>query len=1039
MVNVLIYENLCPVCGGDLSFEEIERGICLNKKTRICEESELEFEKFFEKCVAPLREIQRMWAKRILRGESFSLVAPTGIGKTSFGLAMSLFLAKKRKKSYVIFPTSLLVKQAVETLKNFAGKVGMEIGLNEVKDFSVGFYHSEVERGGFFENLHNFDILITTSQFLAKNFDKLEGLKFDFVFVDDVDSVLKASRNIERILKLLDLEKKKSVLVVSTATAKVGRKAELFRRYLNFSLGSSQFFLRNIEDVIANGTSIEELLEKLGDGGIIYARSLEECEELKERLREFKVGIVTSKNLKDFEAFLKGEVKHLIGTAHHYGALVRGLDLPEKIKFAIFTGCPAYRVRVEDLEKVSPSVLRILVHFYKDDERIAKYVPKLRFIEKIADEVRGALKEVMSEREANVRDAVVRKGEIIFPDVRTYIQASGRTSRLTVNGLTKGASFLFEGDNQLLNAFIERAKFFDINFRDISEIDLDFLKREIEESRKKKRELDLIRPALFIVESPTKAKQIARFFGRPGIRMVDSVPVYEVPTEKYLLLITSTLGHLTDLVTNRGFHGVEGFTPIYTTIKRCRKCGNQFTESVCPRCRSEVYEDSYRIISSLRKVAEEAEIIIVGTDPDAEGEKIGWDLRCLLCGEIKRAEFHEVTKRAILEALNNLKLPNLNLVKAQIVRRIEDRWIGFELSQKLQNHFGKKNLSAGRAQTPALGWIIERYRDSRKKRSIAVFPDYEISLELETGEKELELKIELLEDRIEKRTPFPPYTTNSLLFDANMILKMSAKQTMQIAQELFENGLITYHRTDSTRVSEVGMAIAREYLKDDFQGREWFSEGAHECIRPTRAVDRNTLERLIDEGILVVEGFRWPHFALYDLIFRRFMASQCKEFTVRVKKYRISVAGKTFDEERIVSAEGRAYELFKSVWVKKDLAPGIHRAKVEIRKVPVSPLLSQADLIRMMKERGIGRPSTYSVILDKLFARGYIFEKNGKLIPTKEGIKVYEYLIENYERFISEARTRNLEEKMDAIERGEVDYLEALKELYEEIKIVSSR
>jgi reverse gyrase len=1036
---VLIYENLCPVCGGDLSFEEIERGICLNKKTRICEESELEFEKFFEKCVAPLREIQRMWAKRILRGESFSLVAPTGIGKTSFGLAMSLFLAKKRKKSYVIFPTSLLVKQAVETLKNFAGKVGMEIGLNEVKDFSVGFYHSEVGRGGFFENLHNFDILITTSQFLAKNFDKLEGLKFDFVFVDDVDSVLKASRNIERILKLLDLEKKKSVLVVSTATAKVGRKAELFRRYLNFSIGSSQFFLRNIEDVIANSTSIEELLEKLGDGGIIYARSLEECEELKERLREFKVGIVTSKNLKDFEAFLKGEVKHLIGTAHHYGALVRGLDLPEKIKFAIFTGCPAYRVRVEDLEKVSPSVLRILVHFYKDDERIAKYVPKLRFIEKIAGEVRGALKEVMSEREANVRDAVVRKGEIIFPDVRTYIQASGRTSRLTVNGLTKGASFLFEGDNQLLNAFIERAKFFDINFRDISEIDLDFLKREIEESRKKKRELDLIRPALFIVESPTKAKQIARFFGRPGIRMVDSVPVYEVPTEKYLLLITSTLGHLTDLVTNRGFHGVEGFTPIYTTIKRCRKCGNQFTESVCPRCRSEVYEDSYRIISSLRKVAEEAEIIIVGTDPDAEGEKIGWDLRCLLCGEIKRAEFHEVTKRAILEALNNLKLPNLNLVKAQIVRRIEDRWIGFELSQKLQNHFGKKNLSAGRAQTPALGWIIERYRDSRKKRSIAVFPDYEISLELETGEKELELKIELLEDRIEKRTPFPPYTTNSLLFDANMILKMSAKQTMQIAQELFENGLITYHRTDSTRVSEVGMAIAREYLKDDFQGREWFSEGAHECIRPTRAVDRNTLERLIDEGILVVEGFRWPHFALYDLIFRRFMASQCKEFTVRVKKYRISVAGKTFDEERIVSAEGRAYELFKSVWVKKDLAPGIHRAKVEIRKVPVSPLLSQADLIRMMKERGIGRPSTYSVILDKLFARGYIFEKNGKLIPTKEGIKVYEYLIENYERFISETRTRNLEEKMDAIERGEVDYLEALKELYEEIKIVSSR
>lgn len=1035
---MLVYENLCPVCGKDLTFEEVEKGICLSKRIPICDEGELEFEKFFEKCVAPLREIQRMWAKRILRGESFSLIAPTGIGKTSFGLSMSLFLAKKKKKSYVIFPTSLLVKQAVETLKDYARKVGIELGLNEIGEISIGFYHSEVERSGFFEKLRNFDILITTSQFLAKNFEKLEGLKFDFIFVDDVDAVLKASRNVERILKLLDLENKRGTLVVSTATARIGRKAELFRKYLNFSIGSSQFFLRNIEDVIASGISIEKILEKFEDGGIIYARSLEECEELKERLKEFKVGIVTSKDSRDFEAFLRGEIKHLIGTAHHYGALVRGLDLPERIKFAIFTGIPAYRIGIEDIGKVSPSLLRILVHIYRDDERIAKFVPKLRFVEKIAEDIRSALKEVMSEREINVKDVVVRKGEIIFPDVRTYIQASGRTSRLTVNGLTKGASFLFEKDEHLLNAFIERAKFFDINFKSISDIDLDALKMEIEESRKKKRELNLIKPALLIVESPTKAKQIARFFGRPGMRFVDQIPVYEVPTEKYLLLITSTLGHLTDLVTNRGFHGVEDFKPVYTTIKRCKKCGNQFTESSCPKCKGEIYDDSYRIISSLRKIAEEVDLIIIGTDPDAEGEKICWDLRCLLCGEIKRAEFHEVTKRALVDALNNLKLPNLNLVKAQIVRRIEDRWIGFELSQKLQDYFGRKNLSAGRAQTPALGWIINRYKESRKKKSIAVFPELELSLELETDEKELDVKIDLLEERVEKMSPLPPYTTNSLLFDANMILKMSVRQTMQVAQDLFENGLITYHRTDSTRVSLAGMNLAKEYLKEEFQGREWFSEGAHECIRPTRAIDANTLERIIDEGILVVEGFKWPHFALYDLIFRRFMASQCRDFNVLVKKYRISVLDKSFEEERIVGAEGKAYELYKSVWVRKDLLPGIHRAKVEIRKIPIAPLLSQADLIRMMKERGIGRPSTYSVILDKLFARGYVFEKNGKLIPSKVGIEVYEYLIKNYERFISESRTKSLEEKMDAIERGEVDYLEALKELYEEIKMIRS-
>ncbi|MEM4702547.1 MAG: reverse gyrase [Archaeoglobaceae archaeon] len=1030
---MLIYENLCPICNGDLRFEEIEKGFCLTKGKRICEESELEFEKFFEKCVAPLREIQRMWAKRIFRGESFSLVAPTGIGKTSFGLAISLFLAKMGKRSYIIFPTSLLVKQAVEILKSYASKVGIKLALNEIGEISVGFYHSEVLKEDFLEKLNQYNILITTSQFLAKNFEKMNGMKFDFIFVDDVDAVLKASKNVERILKLLYIENR-GVLVVSTATAKVGRKAELFRKYLNFSIGSSQFFLRNIEDIIANGSSLEEILERFGEGGIIYARSVEECEELKERLKDFKVGIVTSKDSRDFELFIKGELKHLIGTAHHYGALVRGLDLPQKIKFAIFTGCPAYRVRVDDIDRISPSLLRVLAHLYSEDERIAKFIPKLKFVEKIANEVRNALKEVMNEREVLARDTVVRKGEIIFPDVRTYLQASGRTSRLTVNGLTKGASFLFEKDEQLLNAFVERAKFFDISFKSFREIDLEKLKREIEESRKVKKELSLIKPALFIVESPTKAKQIARFFGKPGIRFVDSIPIYEVPTEKYLLLITSTLGHLTDLVTNRGFHGVEGFTPIYTTIKRCRRCGNQFTESFCPKCRSEDYDDSYRIISTLRKIAEEVDLIIIGTDPDAEGEKICWDLRCLLCGEIRRAEFHEVTKRAITEALNNLKQPNLNLVKAQMVRRIEDRWIGFELSQKLQNFFGRKNLSAGRAQTPALGWIIERYRESRKKRRLAFLQELDLLLELDIAEKEVEVKVELLEERIEKRTPLPPYTTNSLLFDANGILKMSAKQTMQIAQELFENGLITYHRTDSTRVSEVGMSIAREYLKEHYHGREWFSEGAHECIRPTRAVDRNTLERLIYEGILTVEGFGWGHFALYDLIFRRFMASQCREFDVVVKKFRITVNGKSFEEERIVKAEGKAYELFKSVWVRKDIVPGVYRTKVELRKVPVVPLLTQADLIKLMKEKGIGRPSTYSVILEKLFTRRYIFEKNGRLIPTKDGIEVYNYLVSKYEKFISENRTRNLEEKMDAIERGEVDYLEALKELYEEIK-----
>ncbi|MEM0022906.1 MAG: DEAD/DEAH box helicase, partial [Archaeoglobaceae archaeon] len=430
---MLIYEDLCPICGKDLSFEEIEKGLCLTEKKKICEELGFEFESFFETCVAPLREIQRMWAKRILRGESFSLVAPTGIGKTSFGLSMALFLATKGKKSYVIFPTSLLVKQAVSTLKLFAEKLKLDAGFNEIKNISIGFYYSEVKKDEFVGNLRNFDIIITTSQFLAKNFEMLKDFRFHFIFVDDVDAVLKSSKNVDRILQVLAREEK-GVLVVSTATAKVGRKAELFRKVLNFSIGSSQFYLRNIEDVIANGASLGEILTKLGKGGIIYARSIEECEKLYENLKDFRVGIVTSKDSKDFELFLKGEIDHLIGTAHHYGALVRGIDLPEKVRFAVFIGCPVHGIKVEDIDRVSPSMLKILAHLYRDDERIEKFIPKLRFVEKVSEELRKALKEVMTEKEVLVKDAVVRKGEIIFPDVRTYLQASGRTSRLTVSG-----------------------------------------------------------------------------------------------------------------------------------------------------------------------------------------------------------------------------------------------------------------------------------------------------------------------------------------------------------------------------------------------------------------------------------------------------------------------------------------------------------------------------------------------------------------------------------------------------------------------------
>ncbi len=1055
-----IYANLCPICGKDLNLYEIDKKICEARGVDLCkrEEDEIfsEFLVFFERIVGKLRKIQRLWAKRILRNESFAAVAPTGIGKTSFGIAMSMFLALKSKRCYILLPTTLLVNQVVSKIEEYAKKIGIDVAFNSPNEgkLKVAFYHGNLkksEKEQFFEILNDVNILVTTTQFLSKHFNEIK-VKYNFIFVDDVDAILKTSKNVDRVLNLLSKQNGKidGCLMVSTATAKKGKKAELFRKILNFDVGSSTFAIRNIEDVAIKSMDIEILktiLKNMGGGGLIYARSSDEAEELYKTLKdEFNVGLVKADRKKDFELFKECKIDYLIGTAYYYGTLVRGLDLPEKIRFAIFYGCPTFKVKVEDIDNVSEAILKLLAYVFQDNEEIKKFLSTKLDNEKM-ERLRAVLKQIIrSEEITRKRDVVVYKNEVIFPDLRTYIQASGRTSRLFAGGITKGVSFLLEKDDEILSAFIERAKYYDIEFqiKELKKIDFAKIKKEVDESREKYRrkgEFDLIKPALFIVESPTKAKHISRFFGKPSVKVVDNIIAYEVATSNYILIVTACLGHVTDLITDRGFHGVEvnkTFIPIYASIKRCRDCGYQFTaeNDSCIKCGSKNIDDSKNRIAALRKLAHDAEFVIIGTDPDSEGEKIAWDLKNLLsgCGEIKRAEFHEITRKAVSKALENLRNVDLNLVKAQIVRRIEDRWIGFVLSQKLWEVFKDRNLSAGRAQTPVLGWVIERAKEHRQKKKIALIE--ELGLSLEHDKEEFEIEIELIEERTEEKTPLPPYTTDTLLGDANAILKLDAKQCMEIAQTLFENGLITYHRTDSTRVSDAGLRVAKEYLMNDFFGREWFAEGAHECIRPTRAIDRGTLQRLIYEGVIHAE-LNWNHFRLYDLIFRRFMASQCKNFMVKIAKYRISYDGKSIDEERVLNATGRAYELYKSVWVKKSLPVGKFKVKAKVITVPKVPLYTQSEIVQLMKTKGIGRPSTYATIVEKLFLRDYVREKNSRVYPTKRGIAVYSFLSENYSNFVSDERTRILEEKMDEIEKGRLNYLDALKELYREVKLIA--
>ncbi len=1067
MVKV-IYADLCSKCGGDLSTAEIHQAKC-RKDGSLCRFSEDklvdEFTQFFRKAVGEPKSIQLFWARRILSGESFAAVAPTGIGKTSFGTAMALFLATKGKRSYVLLPTTLLVEQVVELMQSYAERAGIKAGLNEKGEVCTLYYHGKIsrrEKERFFQLISRANVVITTTQFLTRNFEAVKQT-FDFVFVDDIDSVLKASKNVNRILMLLGFRKSekswegeaKGVLMVSTATARKGRKVKLFRQLLNFDVGSSTHAVRNVEDITVDSVDVEtvkSILKKMGAGGIIYARSGKDAERIYELLKEeFKVGTVTAGRKKDFRLFESGEIEYLVGMARYYGSLVRGLDLPERIRFTVFVGAPVSSVRIEDIGRAAPGIVRILALLFRDNKEVKKFIPLLPVIDKAGyeerlDELRRVLRKLVEEGKAREKDVVVRKGEVIFPDLRTYIQGSGRTSRLFAGGITKGASFLLENDKEVLSAFIERAKHYDIEFRRMEDVNFEELIEEIDTSRSKYRQRkktgDVVKPTLFIVESPTKAKQISRFFGQPSVGVSNTV-AYEVPTANRVLLVTASLGHLTDLIANRGFHGIEvndSFVPIYASIKRCNRCGYQFTEKrcSCPKCGSENIDDSKQRIEALRKLAHDAGEVIIGTDPDAEGEKIAWDIQNLLagCGVIKRAEFHEITRRAVSQALENLRKVDENLVKAQMLRRIEDRWIGFVLSQKLQDRFNNRNLSAGRAQTPVLGWIIERAKQHREKRIVGVVKNLELSIEgIKTPKAQLE--IDLLEERTEEKIPLPPYTTDSMLRDTNTILKLSAKEAMAIAQSLFESGLITYHRTDSTRVSDAGMKIAQEYLDNDFVAREWSAGGAHECIRPTRPADRNTLERLIQENIIAVEGMTWRHLALYDLIFRRFMASQSKAYEVKLQRYRITVDGRVLEEERVIDAKGRAYELYKSVWVKKPLPVGKHIVDIEIRRISKTPLYTQSDIIQLMREKGIGRPSTYATIIDRLFRRGYVVEKNGKIIPTRRGKDVFDYLTNNYGKFVCEERTRVLEEKMDFIGRGELDYRNALEELYHEIKEIA--
>ncbi len=1137
-----------------------------------------EIDKLFNKATGSrLWSVQKTWAKRVLKGKSFTIIAPTGVGKTVFGITMSLYIANKGKKAYIIEPTTPLVTQVYERITEFSSKAKLNV--------KIVAYHARLkvkEKKEALEKIINgdFDILITTSAFLSKRYDYLKEIKFDFIFVDDVDAILKSSRNIDRVLVLLgfnedevadayelvkiknriarlmrfnrespelkelfgkfeELNNKidkvrgrvKSVLVVSSATGRPrGLRVRLFRELLGFDVGSRSELLRNVIDtyyIPSFDENIEDivvkLVSKLGYGGLIFVpidRGIEYAKILAEKLvnNGIKAEVFSSENIKALDRFIEEENEVLVGVAFYYGVMVRGLDLPEKIRYAIFTGIPKFKFSTRLDEPHPTNILRgltILSEVLVDEERrrIERLISRIRRymqilpigalleireklikrgkptneIEKTFFEALSILIDYLSRKDIRkkleeLEDIRLIEEEdktfILIPDVMTYIQASGRTSRMYAGGLTKGLSIVIVDDEKLLKGLIKRSRWIieDIEWKNLNEINLDEVIKEINRDREIVRELrkgkirvefkDPMKTALLIVESPNKARTIANFFGKPSIRRYGELKVYEISTGDLLLMITASGGHIYDLVTDIGYHGVlitnggKLFLPVYTAIRRCPKCGHQFSDDLdkCPKCGNTEIRSTLKTIEFIRELCKEVDLVLIGTDPDTEGEKIGWDLAALLkpyANNVRRIEFHEVTKRAIMEAIRTHRDFNTNLIEAQIVRRIEDRWIGFELSRRLWDHFGLRWLSAGRVQTPVLGWIIEREREFNKnmRKVYIIHLPFNIKLELIEDEISKELLKEkpvkakiIVKDEIEEEVhPPPPYTTDMYLQDASRILKLTAPEAMQIAQDLFELGFITYHRTDSTRVSIAGQIVAKEYLTEKFRNeaiklyspRKWGEAGAHECIRPTRPMDIDRIRELIAEGIITpIKPLTKKHYQAYNMIFKRFIASQMKPAKVVKQKLKIEILGTTKEIERIIEIKESGFLKINPILrVEEKVENGVFDVK-EIKhiKKSLTPLYTHGDVIRLMKERGIGRPSTYAKIIQTLIQRKYVREtKRKKLLPTDLGKKVYSYLSSKYSSLVSEDRTALLEKFMDQIERGERNYLEVLSELHHEI------
>lgn len=540
---------------------------------------------------------------------------------------------------------------------------------------------------------------------------------------------------------------------------------------------------------------------------------------------------------------------------------------------------------------------------------------------------------------------------------------------------------------------------------------------------------------LIIVESPTKAKTIKKFLG-----------------SKYQ--VESSFGHIRDLPKSEmGIDIENGFEPRYIVPLKAKK-----------------------VVSKLKAAAKKAEAVILASDEDREGEAIAWHLTAALGLEpetSQRIVFHEITKDAIAEALKNPRHLNMDLVDAQQARRVLDRLVGYELSPFLWKKVAR-GLSAGRVQSVAVRLIVEREREIQAFKSeeywslSAIFKkNFSAELAKVSGKalgkmgikKEAEVqaiidnlsgaKYEVLklEHKELNKNPLPPFTTSTLQQAANRILGMSAKQTMTLAQKLYELGFITYMRTDSLNLSSKFLGEAQDYLAKNlgkqyalkdvrvFKNKSKNAQEAHEAIRPTEVFsDPESLKAKLDEG----------QYRLYRLIWQRALASQMPQAIMSSTTAEIEAIGQN-KISHIFRASGQIikFDGYLKVYPEKtseELLPELKKGE-ELKLEKLDPKqhftapparYSDAGLVKEMEKHGIGRPSTYAPTISTIIERNYVNRDEGKrLKPTDIAFVVIDLLVAHFPQIVDYKFTAQMEADLDEIALGQKDWQPLLAIFYQ--------